>query len=91
MLNKALARMFATETCYSSNKSPFNKEQNDPNLESVANMVTELWLFLHDECVIMLTDWQEAPLSHATQCHAAYSLPGKVLIEQRNLSVNKQT
>ena len=33
------------ETCHSLNKSPFNKEQNDPHLESVANTVAKLWLF----------------------------------------------
>ena len=36
---------FATETYYGSNESPFNEEQNDTNLESVAYLVAELWPF----------------------------------------------
>ena len=31
------------EACCSSNKSPFNKELNNPNWEPVANVVAELW------------------------------------------------
>ena len=56
------------ETCYSLNESPFNKEQSNPNLELVANMVTELWLFftgMYDYCVITLIDWQEMPLGYS--------------------------
>ena len=59
------------KTCYSSNKSPFNKEENDLNLESVANIVTivtRLWLLLCDDRMIMLTDWQKAPLGYSALC-----------------------
>ena len=47
----------------SSNELPFNEEQNDPNLESVANMVTKLWLFskgMSDDRVVTFIDWHEA-------------------------------
>ena len=39
--------MLGMDTCYSSNELPFNEEQNEPKLESVANTVAELWLFFY--------------------------------------------
>ena len=47
--------MFTTETCCSSNEWPFNKEQNDPNLEFVANTVVRLWLFLYSMRIMSIT------------------------------------
>ena len=58
------------ETCYSSNESSFNKEQNDLNLESLANLAAFFSTDMCDNCVItLLTAWQEPGIAN-NSCNA---------------------
>ena len=93
----SFAQALSTMPCYCFGQSAFNGESNNPNWEPVDYMVPELWPFFYRHARRKIY-WARLAIN-CLKCHYPASACSswksgtayyKVLIKQRDLSVNRQ-